>query len=236
MNNKKLTFLLLAQSKFRAQIAKLTVQISKLHAKILKLMSLLVLTIFCFSASVSNAGFDIAAPTLLHDEVVKPFQSGEDLEIMSYVQDDTGVESVKLFFRLVDEEFYRSVAMDKEFSSDTYKVVIPATTFVGSGVEHNTLWVDYYIEAIDFAGNTVMRGYAFAPLKLSISNSAVPLFEGADKSTKKMSTKRKWLWVGLGVITAGVLASAGGSEDTGPEGGVDAQLTTGPITITAGLP
>ncbi|MBL4865628.1 MAG: hypothetical protein JKY67_04550 [Pseudomonadales bacterium] len=189
-----------------------------------------------WQSTASAAELDIDAPMLLHDEIVTPFEAGKDVVVSTLVTDDIGIASVTVYFKLLSEEKYRHLPMTRITNTDSYKALIPAIALSKPGHEHNTLWVDYYIVAIDLAGNAVMRGYAIAPLRLSIANSEVPLFGGGSTSKNKISFKRKWLWIGLGAIVVGAAASAGGSGDVGPESGfTDAGLTE-PFEVTADLP
>ena len=184
-------------------------------------------------SQVHAEGMDILAPMIFHDEIVAPFESGEEVRISSTVTDNVGIKSVTLFYKSTGTKKYESQSMALVGILDRYEVAIPGIYFTKNDKQHNTLWVDYYIVAEDLIGNVVMRGYNLAPLRLSIANSAVSLISAKSQFKSKNKSKRKWIWVGLTVLAVGIVATADGSQDQGP--GVNAGLSD-PFTVTAEVP
>jgi len=120
--------------------------------------------------------------------------------------------------------------MNRNLDSFIYTAQLTATD--SSGLE-------YYIQATDLAGNTLLFGYSFSPLTIAVVPVAADNIAVTDNSDtniaveeKKKSGISKWVWVGLGVVVAGAALSSGGG------GGNDSEPppTTGGLTISGTAP
>ncbi|MFV2057860.1 MAG: hypothetical protein ACC707_15445 [Thiohalomonadales bacterium] len=193
---------------------------------------------FVLAAKLSLPSGDLIAPEVTHEVISEKFTSGVSAQIKATVTDNVGVNSVILFYRTMGSTAYKRIAMIKGDDSDSYLVRLGYDEVQEPGIE-------YYIQAADLAGNTLLYGYSFSPLVVGVAPVSVPessttaaaesetpvdLVAQQDKPMKK-STK-KWLWIGLGVLAAGaIIASNNGSDD--PEAG---KTESGAITITGPPP
>lgn len=174
---------------------------------------------------------DIVAPEVKHELIKDPINPEKDLRISATVTDNVGVKSVLLFYRISGNANYKRAAMIKSQQS-VYYYNIPAEEISKPGME-------YYIQAEDLAGNTLLQGHSISPMvaKVSGTASADEKFT-SSKSTSGQSTssgsiwKNKWLWVGVGALVGGVALAAGGGGGDG--GGATRQDAT--ITVTAPTP
>ncbi len=163
---------------------------------------------------------DIEAPTIQHQGFSGPVPPGS-LEITAKVMDDQGVAAVTLFYRTSGEAIFKELPMKLPKGGAQYQVTLPEDAVQSPGLE-------YYIVAEDQAGNSVMRGFSFDPLTVSVMPS------GAAKVAQDSPTKGKnWLWIGLGALAVGALAAGGGG---GGGGGGATTAATGAVEISAPVP
>jgi len=98
------------------------------------------------------------------------------------------VQSVTLLYRL---------SIDSEFIEKTMVVDNEASRYVADiEVDSGTLMIEYYIEALDTAGNTKLRGNPLFALNRKIDNGA-----------SELPKSRTVLYSVLGVVAAGALIS-----------------------------
>ena len=168
---------------------------------------------------------DLVAPEIIQEKYVQSVAPGSDHEITVKVTDDVGVKQVTLYFRHIGQSDYNRRTMQQIGNSDDYMAKVYANEFKAPGIE-------YYIQAMDLAGNTLLHGYEFSPLSVKIdsaspdvADSTEPAMfeEDSDKEKKGIS---KWVWIGLGALAVGALALSGGSS------GGDSTTTTGDTTAT----
>ncbi|MDO6460227.1 hypothetical protein Q4485_05930 [Granulosicoccaceae sp. 1_MG-2023] len=177
------------------------------------------------------ADFD---PPVIDHQAPDGIQASGAQAITATVTDDVGVGSVMLKYRPIGTDNYKSVTMTLLGGSGVYMVTLPAAEAASPGIE-------YYIEARDVSGNTVLKGFPISPLKLSVAEPAAPLVQSgpsvvatpvAQSETEADSgSGRKWLWIGLGVLALGGLAAAaggGGGSDGGGTDNVDLTITANP--------
>ncbi len=119
--------------------------------------------------------------------------------------------------------------MNRNLDSFIYTAQLTATDSPG---------LEYYIQATDLAGNTLLFGYAFSPLIITVVPAAMDNIAATDNSDtgggeeKKKSGISKWVWIGLGVVVAGAaLSGGGGGGGNGPE-----PPPTGTLTISGPTP
>lgn len=222
-------------------------------------VSLLVLSMACPLAapaqdeSVQSAAADIMPPTIVHTPLER-FPAGMPLRIQARVTDQTGVREVVLFYRNAGESQYRRMPMVRISNSSLYAATLPSDA--GSRVE-------YYIQAADVAGNSVL-GNLFDPYVVAIepasrdaiASSASPVTGGAAATSAPPASApqsamapvgtaerrgiSRWVWVGIGVVAVAALATAGGGGGSGGGGGAgnvpDPTPGTGSVTINAPVP
>ncbi len=181
---------------------------------------------------------DITAPKLVYDPAAEPATAGQPFVISVTATDETGVESVSLFYRRTGEGAFTRLEMDA-IGGDMYMVMVPAEDMREPGIE-------YYVQAADQAGNTVLRGYSFQPLAVEvvpgptvevepepIPQPAAP--EPEPTVAKADSGAPTWIWVLLGVGAAAALAGGGGggAGGGGAGGGGGGEVT---VPIDAPIP
>ncbi|MCP4406926.1 MAG: hypothetical protein GY807_04045, partial [Gammaproteobacteria bacterium] len=120
-----------------------------------------------------------------------------------------------------------------------YTTTIPSEDMLAPGIE-------YYIQAADTAGNTVLRGFDFSPLIILVGSpgledavTEVPPEETAakPKEEKKKSGAMKWVLIGVGVAAlAGLGIALGGGGGGGGGDGDGDNGSTGILSIDASAP
>jgi len=180
---------------------------------------------------------DLISPKIDHKLITGSIEAGAAYQLKVKVTDNVGVESVLLFYRIVGTEAYKRVQMTRVEGTDNYTVTLAYEEAVEPGIE-------YYFQAKDYDGNSLLYGYSFSPLLLPIAkNSSKSTTELAQDETpgvqapQKTHKKKinKWVWVGLGVLAAGVFAAvAGGDEST--DSGSAGKPETGTIVIDGPAP
>jgi len=168
---------------------------------------------------------DLIAPEIKQGEYIDTVKQGTNFDITVAVTDNVGVKLVTLYYRTIGTEEYMRQAMDKIANTDDYHTTINSEFIKTPGFE-------YYVQAMDNAGNTVLYGYSFSPLavktvsrdKVVTTTPTIPDAESSEKSSNK------WLWIGLGALAVvGLAAGGGGDGDTSPP-------TTGTVSITGPTP
>jgi len=176
-----------------------------------------------YAEQLSLPSGDLVAPDISQEKYEDTVNPGSDHEIMVKVTDNIGVDKVILYFRTIGQGDYKPRTMQRLDHSDNYMIRIDADNIQSPGIE-------YYIQAMDFAGNTLLHGHSFSPLSVKIgSTAAKPQVADSSEVAPKVAMPgaekgiSKWVWIGLGVLLVG--AAAGGSDGGGE--------TTGTLTITA---
>ncbi len=167
---------------------------------------------------------DIIPPSMSHEVIDTEVAAGESQTLTATVTDNIAVESVSLFYRSIGQTEFKQLNMVKLESSDTYAVEIDASLLTEPGIE-------YYLRAEDTAGNSLLRGFTFEPLVLSVGPATLSgSSSDAGESGKTGLSSKKYLWIGLGVLAVGALAAGGGG---GGGGGSDSD---GALTVTTTSP
>ena len=194
---------------------------------------------------------DLIAPVVTHEIAADKTTAGSSTQIKATVTDNVGVQSVTLFYRLIGEANYKRITMNRVEGSDIYMVTVGGSDIKEPGLE-------YYIQAMDLAGNTLLHGYSFSPLVMNVepvkslsptgeapatvaSSSEQSPVESVTPMEQTQSSsgwsKKTWIWIGVGVLVAGAIAAAAGGSDGGgdtPAGTTQPQ--TGTVTINAPVP
>lgn len=175
------------------------------------------------AAQLSLPSGDLVAPEISQEKYVNTVKKGADYPITVTVTDNVGIKLVTLYYKTIGTEDYKRKSMENIANTDDYHATINSDQITLPGAE-------YYIQAMDNAGNTVLHGYSFSPLSVKISNGETT--NVATKDTAPITTEEEssntWLWVGLGVLAVGLAAAGGG-------GGGD-EPATGTVTITGPTP
>jgi len=202
-----------------------------------------VLLLSCFSATflfspllhaqqLALPSGDLIAPTITFVPPSELVSAGSSQKISATVTDNVGVQSVTLFYRTVGTDPYQRALMSRGSAADHYSTMIFDVKAPG---------IEYYIQAMDLAGNTLLKGYSFSPLVISVKRSGESGRVSSTPSNREIRDKLKkassfdnktWLWIGLGALAVGGLVVAG--SDSGGGGG--AVTPTGTIIITAPSP
>jgi len=215
--------------------------------KTLRVIVLLMLSTPAFAGDTLQftAKLDLTAPVIEHTPLSQPFVTGETATISATITDETGIAEVTLFFRPIGSNEYLQVTMPV-LNNNIYSVDIPHEYVQGPGME-------YYIKAVDKAGNTVLKGLNFSPLTVAVKSKQVtpstpPLTEeesalmtefeqteteiDTSSTSTAQSSNKNWGWWLLGALAAGtaIAMSRNGSSDD------DNSEPTGSITIVAPTP
>lgn len=186
---------------------------------------------------------DINAPVVKHLASKKPASAQDGHIFTATVTDDVGVATVILYYRESGAMTYNRLAMTRVLNTDEFTAFIEPSALPEKGLE-------YYIQAKDLAGNSLLRGYSFSPLKLTVDATApepetpqpTPISEPTLVQTSQTNSddeedsiwSNKWLWIGLGVLAVGAAAAGGGGGGGG--GGTDPTPTPETGTISGSIP
>ena len=180
---------------------------------------------------------DLVSPKIDHRVVTGSIEVGTAYQIKAVVTDNVGVETVLLFYRVVGSEVYKRVQMSHVEGTDEYTITLSYEETVEPGIE-------YYFQAIDYDGNSLLYGYSFSPLQLNIAKKAsvsTTDLAQTEKNDSQAPHKKpegkvsKWLWIGLGVLAVGVVAAVAGGDE-GSDDGSAGKPETGTIVISGPSP
>jgi hypothetical protein len=188
---------------------------------------------------------DLEAPEISHEVIPETLEAGSSVQLKATVYDNVGVKSVTMFYRTKGENEYKRVRMNQISDTHVYAITLGKNALVSPGVE-------YYIQAVDLAGNSLLHGYSFSPLNLTVVAAAVPATEATDsvaevsagesipKDPKREPDAKKtktWIWIALGALAAGAVAAlasqSGGSDDQSGTASAPNEKTS---TVTVGAP
>lgn len=179
------------------------------------------------AAQLSLPSSDLVAPEISQKNYVETVKPGKNHEVIVTVTDNVGVKQVVLYYRVIGTENYKTMAMHKINKSDDYRARLKAKQIKSPGIE-------YYVQAMDHAGNTLLHGYSFSPISvktLAAGETAVAASEKIPKLFEKEKaddeSSNKWLWIGLGVLVLAGAAGGGGGGDSAP---------TATLTVTTAEP
>lgn len=183
---------------------------------------------------------DVLPPEIRHTPLTE-LPTGMPLRIQATVTDNVGVSEVTLIYRVEGDSEYRRVEMLETMGSDIYSADLPDT--LGPRIE-------YYIQAIDEAGNAVLPDELQDPYVITVpammaatsddsgNDSGAPAdMARQDEASPEKGGVNKWVWIGLGMVAVAALASAGSDDGgNGSNGGVVGSGGTGTVTISAPVP
>jgi len=178
---------------------------------------------------------DLIAPVIEHTPIEKDIYSGQQVDIKATVTDNVGVKNVILFYRDANVAEFKRLKMNRDLDSFIYTAQLTTTDSPG---------LEYYIQATDLAGNTLLFGYSFSPLTIAVvpavmdgitmnnSSAAMAVTTVKADEEKEKSGISKWVWIGLGVVAAGAALSGGGGGNDSTE----SPAATGGLIISGPTP
>ncbi len=141
--------------------------------------------------------------------------AGEAQSFRAVITDNNAIASVILFHRFAGDPEYSSTEMLRVGAQDTFKATVITT--VGDRRD-----IEYYVEAVDIAGNRAVLGFPFDPLRLTLAEP-VPVAVTVDDS----GNRQRILWGVAGLVLLALVIGAVGSDDS-----TDATPETGdPLVI-----
>lgn len=192
-----------------------------LRKKIFSYCSILVLVAHMLSVN-AVAATDIQAPVITHTPTEAPVKEGQGFVLTATVSDDTEVAEVLLFYRTIGQKEYSRIEMRALANSEDYSATIPGWKLLKPGIE-------YFIQAEDTAGNSVLYGFSFSPVAVAVAStsplqpkSTIPKKDSSafasNGTSKSKKSGKKWIWIGVGAAVLAGLAASGGGGDSGPSG------------------
>lgn len=213
--------------------------------------SRLVAIVLCVCLSLGHTAGAIAQtvpdiePPKVTLEVVE--SSPADLSQVFTLQasDDIGLGDVSLHYRRNGENAFTRVLMQPIGDTGYFSVAVDTDP-------NDLREFLYYVQALDLTGNRTVEGFAFDPFVRTITESDVTAITqqtnpapaatdspaaavvvaktASDTVQPEVNNTRRWIYVALGVLAAGALASqlggsSGGGESTDPSGNPAVPLT-----------
>ena len=179
---------------------------------------------------------DSENPVIIHRQADTPGVAGELQTFLARVYDDVEVVDVTLYYRQSAVANFEQIPMRPLLDSlGEYMIAIETSDSEYPGLQ-------YYIEAVDSAGNVTSRGFSYAPIVLPLEKpraapeTAAPVVTQAPEPTPQTGGGSGFsgsgLLVGLGaLLLLGALAGGGGGGgDGGGEPGPEP--TPGGVTLT----
>ncbi len=138
--------------------------ISKNKSTLYKIIVVVFAFAFSFmlhAAPKPDAERDIISPKVIQDSYHSLVVYGFDYEVMVTVTDNIGVKQVVLYYRNIGDKKFKPRIMLNPILKDDYTATVRAN-------EISALGIEYYIQAKDMAGNTLLHGLKFTPLKVNV--------------------------------------------------------------------
>ena len=128
--------------------------------------------------------------------------AGEAQSFRAVITDNNTIASVILFHRFAGDPEYFSTEMLRVGAKDTFQATVVTT--VGDRRD-----IEYYVEAVDIAGNRAVLGFPFDPLRLTLAEP-VPVAVTVDDS----GNRQRILWGVAGLVVLALVIGAVGSDDS----------------------
>ena len=174
---------------------------------------------------------DSENPVIIHRQADTPGVAGELQTFLARVYDDVEVVDVTLYYRQSAVANFQQIPMRPLLDSlGEYMIAIETSDSEYPGLQ-------YYIEAVDSAGNVTSRGFSYAPIVLPLDNpvaapeSVAPVITQAPEQppqTGGLPVSGSTLLVGLGALL--LLGALAGGSDGGDE--PTPETTPGSVTLT----
>ncbi len=181
------------------------------------------------AAQLSLPSGDLTPPEITQPKYIDKVSKGKSHKISVVVTDNVAVKQVMLFYRVIGTERYQRLRMQNQAKTNQYYAVIHANKIKQPGIE-------YYIQAVDAAGNSLLHGYAFSPLSVKTINQNATVATAQNNQSRSEDDDdsiftNKWFWIGIGVLVAGAAASGGGGG-----GGAEPTATGSTVDVSVPLP
>ncbi len=183
-------------------------------------LALLSFLVLCLVSSFGHAQSTDTAPPLIELEELAEGTADRTQVFTAQVTEDNELTGVTLYYRRAGQLPFTPAPMEALGTTGYFSVSIP-TDF------DDVRTIEYYVQAQDEAGNRTVSGYAFDPYQRTLTSSLEPIkatgTAPADLSTanaadaKPPLLKRRWFQVTLGILAAGVIASAVQDSDDDSE-------------------
>lgn len=185
------------------------------------LVGLILLLMMCCltagSALAQGQGQDTSAPVIEIQEFDNAVADRRQVFTVS-IEEDGQLQSATLYYRRSGELTYAPVAMQAVGDSGFYSATID-TDFL------DLRTIEYYVLAVDAAGNRTLGGFAFDPYRRTLREGPSPLspepvapavveesVPAADPTSVPI-LQRRWVQVTLGILAVGAIASLVGDDD-----------------------
>jgi len=155
-------------------------------------------------------------PPVIEFEPIGSGNRGDSQVFAATVVDNVEVASVKIYFRFTEESPYQIKDMELLGASGIYTLKLEV-----EDLPADAMFIQYYLEAHDSAGNRALQGFAFDPIERALVEPTPLTTEVAAQEPVKsggLSFNQKLIIGVVGVLALGVLASAsggGGSSEPG---------------------
>ncbi|MDH5326140.1 MAG: porin family protein [Gammaproteobacteria bacterium] len=136
-----------------------------------------------FADQLSLPAADLEAPSVTHETSSKAHEAGTDLTIEATVVDNMGVKSVTLYYRAKGTEKYKTMVMQRRAKSDIYSATLTHDV--------SEPGFEYYIQATDNSGNSLLHGYSFSPLLVDVVPAPARKTADADVEPKPVDSSHK---------------------------------------------
>lgn len=149
---------------------------------------------------------DNRPPTIEHLPFSGKAKPGEGIKIEAVISDNDKVRLATLYYKEQWKKTFSAVKMALS-GKNSYSAEIPGDSVILEGTE-------YYIEAVDVAGNVSTKGNAAFAIGIEVKAEA----------EKKPFYKKWWVWAILGGVVVAAAAGGGGGGGNG--------TTAGTVTIS----
>jgi len=196
------------------------------------------------AAVLAQSAPDIEPPSV-ELELVESAPADLSQVFTAQVTDDRELGDVSLHFRRAGQTVFEKIQMRQIGNTGFYSISIETDP-------GDIRSFEYYVQAIDLNGNRTVSGYAFDPFVRTISETDEPVAPltsntantalatsnaataaataGATKANSSSSSLR-WLYVALGIVAVGAIASQAGGG-----GGGGGNPATAPLVVNPGNP
>jgi hypothetical protein len=184
---------------------------------------------------------DDTPPKIVHQALDAPLPTESPATIYAQVTDNNSVKNVTLFYRVKGSSEYKPVEMHVyDQDAQMYSATLPASEVKAPALE-------YYIQATDLNGNSMLRAGKLFPLTVAIDAR-----EGARQYTQRQklpqpkdkqpkSRSYTWAWIAAGVLVSTLAIAAanndgGGSDDPSHSGTGGSSGDQGTISVIGPSP
>lgn len=155
-----------------------------------------------------------------HQVPNKELASNQPYVITATVNAPERVKQLELYYRDSGKSAYQTTELKALATPGLYMVELPES-------ELNPPSLEYYLQLQDSLGIKVASGSKDAPLILNLVEK-LPNNTGEKREPPINVSSKKWLWIGLGAVAAGVLLSSQSSDPGSDDGEITLVIPNGP--------